>query len=230
MDAFLFHRHLEDDEHIRMIVHKHWLIGLRFLVWPTVSFLLADTLLILRHSQPAIFLGGLWAVLSLVWWLRNFFDYYLDAWIITDHGVIDLEWLGWFHRQSSRILYSDIQGVSTEIHGITGTLLRFGTISIEKISTGTAVSLPHVPSPRRVESAILQNMEGYLHSKNLKNAKHIEELLSQFVAEHINEDDVQKARGNASSSAPAVSKSDRQAPKRPTKKSFSSTRIGSPNS
>ncbi len=211
MDAYLFRKNLEDDEQIRLVVHKHWLVGLRFLVWPTVSFLLADAVLFLRHAQPAVLLGFLWAVASLVWWLRNFFDYYLDAWIITNHGVIDLEWLGWFHRQSSRILYSDIQGVSTEIHGVTGTLLRYGTISIEKISTGSAVSISHVPRPRRVESAILQNMEAYLHAKNLKNAKHVEELLSQFVAQHVQETDVREQR----------------TPRRTTKASFTSSKIGS---
>jgi hypothetical protein len=106
-----------------------------------------------------------------VWWARNFFDYYMDAWIITNHGVIDLEWHGWFHRQSARILFSDVQGVSYEIKGVTGTLMRFGTVSIEKISTGAAVSLSHVPRPRTVETLILRNMETYLHTKNLKDTK-----------------------------------------------------------
>ena len=207
LNESLFKKHLEDDEHIVLVVHKHWLVGLRFLVLPTVSFLLADMLLLLRPSRAAAAIAGLWAVISLVWWLRNFFDYYLDAWVITNHGVIDLEWLGWFHRQSSRILYSDIQGVSTETHGITGTLLRYGTVSVEKISTGSTIAIDHVPRPRRVESAILQNMEGYLHTKNLKNAKHVEEILSQFVAQHVQENEVQKS------------------PRRVTKSSFTSSRI-----
>lgn len=216
MDMFLFKKHLEDDEHIRMIVHKHWLLGLRVLLWPTVFFLLPVALLAVRQSQPVAMIAGLFGVIALVWWLRNFFDYYLDAWIITDHGIIDLEWLGWFHRQSSRILYSDIQGVSTEIHGISGTLLRYGTVSIEKISTGSAVTIESVPRPRSVESVILKNMETYLHSKNLKNAKHVEELLSQFVAQHLQEDDAHK-KAHPAPERPA---------NRPSKNSFTSSRIG----
>ena len=216
---FLFKKHLEDDENVRMIVHKHWLLGLRFLALPTVSFLLSWFFLSVRHSQTALVIVAFWSGLSLIWWIRNFLDYYLDAWIVTDHGIIDLEWLGWFHRQSSRILYSDIQGVSTEVHGIAGTLLRFGTISIEKISTGSAISIENVPYPRSVESVILRNMETYLHSKNLKNAKHIEELLSQFVAEHIQEDGFRKEK-NIPAPKPA-----KDPPARPTKKSFTSTKI-----
>lgn len=120
-----------------------------------------------------------------VWWLRSFFDYYLDAWIITDQGIIDVSWHGWFHRQSSRILYSDIHGVSYEIQGIASTLLRFGTVSIEKVSGGTVVSLEDVASPRRVENLILKNMEEYMHTKNLKDAKTVQTILSEFVASSV---------------------------------------------
>lgn len=214
MDGYLFRNHLEADERICLVVHKHWLIGLRFLVWPTVSFLLADALLLIRHSQIAVFIGFLLAVASLVWWMRNFFDYYLDAWIITNHGVIDLKWLGWFHRQSARVLYSDIQGVSTEINGVIGTMLRYGTVTIEKISTGSKISIDCVPRPRKIESAILQNMEAYLHSKNLKNAKHVEELISQFVAQHVHEDDLKP-----------VPVAGHRPPRRANRTSFTSSRI-----
>ena len=220
MNSYLFRKHLEDDEQIRLVVHKHWLIGIRFLLFPTASLLLGGAILLLGRSPAAAAIGGLWAVVSLVWFLRNFFDYYLDAWVITNHGVIDLEWLGWFHRQSSRILYSDIQGVSTEIHGVTGTLLRYGTVSVEKISTGSAISIDRVPRPRRVESAILQNMEAYLHTKNLKNSKHIEELLSQFVAEHIQEKEL---KNDDAITPPPVERS----PTRRTRSSFRSSRVGS---
>ncbi len=183
LDRFFFGRHLEDDEHVRAIIHKHWLLGLRVLFWPSVSFLCSWIVLALVAGSPVLLvIVALWSVASLVWCLRGFFDYYLDAWIITDQGIIDLEWHGWFHRQSTRVLYSDIQGVSYVIQGVVGTLLRYGTINVEKISTGSVMSLSHVPRPRSVEGAILKNMEAYLHAKNLKDAKHVQELLADFVA------------------------------------------------
>jgi hypothetical protein len=174
--------------------------------------------LAVRHTEFAVLLCALWIAASAVWWLRSFLDYYLDAWVITDQGIIDLEWLGWFHRQSARILYSDIQGVSYEIHGVLGTLLRFGTVAIEKISTGSAVSLSQVPRPKTVEATILRNMETYLHSKNMKNAKHIEELLSTFVAQHMQEDTLKESRQPA------------PAPRKKKSPAFSSARIRSKRS
>ena len=219
LETFFFGRHLEDDEKVTMIVHKHWTIGLKELMAPTISFVLAWGLLALRQTPLAVSIAGVWGIASLAWWVRNFLDYYLDVWIITDRGIIDLEWRGWFHRQSSRILYSDIQGVSTEINGIAGTLLRYGTVAVEKISTGTTIALPFAPRPRSVESRILKNMEGYLHDKNLKNAKHIQELLSDFVAQSVQEGDFGKKQK-------PVQPPPRTAGARPTKTSFTSSKIG----
>ncbi len=190
LQSTLFSKHLEDDETVAMIVHKHWLIGTKELFAPSLSFLLAIIFLAITRVPIAFYIVAGWASASLVWWLRNFFDYYLDAWIITNHGIIDLEWHGWFHRQASRILYSDVQGVSYEIKGVIGTVMRYGQLSVEKISTGTAVSLEYVPYPRRVESVILKSMEAYLHTKNMKDSKHVQEILAAMIAGKVQMEDL----------------------------------------
>ncbi len=184
--ARLFLRHIDDDEEIVRIVHKHWLLGVRSLIWPVATFLASCMFVVIAGRSVLLYASALAGVASLVWMLRNFYDYYLDAWIITSKGIIDVEWFGWFHRQSSRVLYSDIQGVSYEIQGVLGTVLRYGTISVEKISTGSTISLAFVLHPRAVESLILKCMEGYLHSKNLTDAKHVQEILSQIIAREVN--------------------------------------------
>lgn len=168
-----------------MIVHKHWLIGVREFFWPLVSLVCSGVILYVAPVKIVLYVFLVWAAASVIWFARNFFDYYLDAWIITNIGVIDLAWHGWFHRQSTRILYSDIQGVTNEIQGILSTLFNFGKLTIEKISTGALISLEQVPHPRDVEMIILRNMESYMHSKNMKNAKHVQEILSTFIADQI---------------------------------------------
>ena len=185
LNQFLFRKHLEEDETLQRIVHKHWLLGIKSLFWPTLFFIGTWALLYFIHSRAMFLAVSFVSIAILVWWIRDFFDYYLDAWLVTDHGIIDVEWHGWFHRESSRILYSDVQGVSYEINGIVGTLFRYGTITVEKISTGAAVSLECVKNPRSIETEILRNMEHYLHSKNMKDAKQVQELLATLVAEQI---------------------------------------------
>lgn len=189
----LFGKHLEPDEELRLVVHKHGIVLLSGLFWPSLAFLLALFTLTQLPYHTVILFTALWAIAACVWWLRNFLDTFLDAWIVTDRAIIDVEWFGWFHRKSTRILYSDIEGVSYEIQGMCATLLRYGTVSIERIATGHIVSLDYVPHPRRVEGIILRNMEEYLRSKNLKDAKHVQEILSTIVAEQLQLQNVEDA-------------------------------------
>lgn len=185
LHGILLSKHLEEEETLLRAVHKHWLLGVRVLFWPTVFLALGGALVWLYPVQGVAWAAGAWSLVCAVWWLRSFFDYYLDAWIITDQGIIDIAWHGWFHRESTRVLYSDLQGVSYEIKGVWGTLLRYGSISVEKISTGSSMCLESVPRPKRVELLILQSMEAYLHKKNLKDARQVQELLAALVAERV---------------------------------------------
>lgn len=184
-DRLLFRRHLEEDEELRKIVHKHWGVILLAVIWPSVSVLLAIAAAVLLPYRTVILLAGCWASFSMVWWLRNFFGEYLDAWLVTDSAVIAIEWFGWFHRRSTRILYSDIEEVSYEVQGVLATFFRYGTVSVERIATGAVVSLDYVPHPREVTGTILRSMEEYLRTKNLKDAKNVQEILSTIVAEQL---------------------------------------------
>jgi len=183
---FLFQKHLEEDEVLVKVVHKHWFIGIKTLFWPTVFAACVLLLPFLSQSKAMLVVSTVAGITALVWWLRNFFDYFLDAWLLTDQGIIDIAWFGWFHRQSTRVLYSDLQGVSYEIKGVWGTLFNFGTVSVEKISTGAVISLEYVKNPKQVELLTLKYMEGYLHKKNMKDASQVQKLLATLVAEQIN--------------------------------------------
>jgi hypothetical protein len=189
---FFFSQHLDDKEEIQMVVHKHWLLGIKSLWLPSLFFVAVWSLLYFVHTQYAIYGISLAATAIAVWWIRNFMDYYLDAWLVTNKGVIDLAWHGWFHRTSARVLYSDIQGLEYEIHGIVGTLLGYGEISLEKISTGTTISMEYVKRPRKVESVILECMETYTHKKNLKDATAVQNILAEFVASTMQKREVEE--------------------------------------
>ncbi len=199
LNALLFKRHLDDDEQIIRVVHKHWLVGLKFLFWPAVVFLGFALLLTVAPRPPVVYVIAGLAAMTIVWGVRNFLDYYLDAWMITDTGIVDVEWHGWFHRESSRVLYSDLQGVSYEIDGLGATLLRYGTLSVEKISNGSEISMEYVPHPRAVEALILKRMEAYLHTKNLKDATAVQDLLATVIAREMQMNELRGKKGSSSS-------------------------------
>ena len=198
LNGLLFKRHLDADEQIVCVVHKHWLLGFQFLFWPAVVFLGFVALIGVVPRPPILYVLAVLAMMTVVWGVRSFLDYYLDAWMITDTGIVDVEWHGWFHRESSRVLYSDLQGVSYEINGLWATLLRYGTVSVEKISNGAEIAMEYVPRPRRVEALILKQMEAYLHTKNLKDATVVQDLLATVIAREMQ---MKELRGKGGASA-----------------------------
>jgi hypothetical protein len=210
----LLQRHLEDDEIAVHIVRAHWIFALKALALPTLSVLLALAAFTVAKTNAALAVVAFWSAASLLWWVRQFLDYSMDAWIISNHGIIDLEWHGFFHRQSARVLFSDVQGVSYEIKGVLGTLLRYGTISIEKISTGGTVSIAKVYNPRGVEVMVLKGMETYMHTKNLKDAKHVQTILSEMVSDHVQMQEMEKLCAKQETTTPA-------------RKGFHTSKIGS---
>ena len=197
LHSFFFAKHLEDDETLIGVVHKHWLLGLKSLFWPTLLLAGSVVILSMHPSKGLLIAIAFWSVILLVWWLRNFFDYYLDAWLVTDQGIVDIAWHGWFHRQSTRIDYSAMEGVSYEVKGILGTFLKYGTVSIEKVGTGSVVSMDQVKNPRDIESAILLCQETCLRSKNMKDSSAVKDLLAEIVAERMSLREMEKKEEEA---------------------------------
>ncbi len=194
LNRFFFKQHLEDDEHIVFVAHKHWRLGVQTLFWPTLLFAGVWAILYFAPNRYMLYGVALAAVAVLVWWIRNFLDYFLDVWLVTNKGIVDLEWHGWFHRSATRILYSDVEGVTYEVKGILSMLYNYGDLTLEKVSTGTTITMPYVHRPKRVAGLIMTTMEKYIHSKNLKDAKTVQTILAEFVAGEMQKQAVEPFR------------------------------------
>src|SRR3989344_6849894 len=180
-----FQRHLEDDEPLYLIIHKHWFLSVKELSLPVLAFIGTLILGFIAPITPVFAILLMIDVGIFVWFFRNFLDYYLDALLITDRAVIDVELHGWFHRESTRIEYSSIEGVSYEIKGIFGTLLQYGTITIERIGSGSVLEIEKVKNPRDVESAILACQTACLRTKNLRDSAQVKDIIAEIVAERM---------------------------------------------
>lgn len=188
-DKLLFARHLEADEKLEYVVHKHWFEIFRptfkvslFGILPPLFFIVFFTGI--DFSNPVFYLILIWLVLGLLNIFYIWMDWYYDAWLLTNQSIIDLEWKGLFERSSARIEYSAVDGVAYELSGFWGFLLGFGDIRIDKVST-QAVSLPNANSPRVAESWILRQQEKFLERKNLTDSNALKEILAEVVKDHI---------------------------------------------
>ncbi len=155
------------DEIVLLVIRRHWIVfavpallfGVLF-VLPAIALAAAFALFpALAAPAPAASAKFLFALYLLVLTLGIFIfwmKYYLDAWIITDQRIIDIEQHGLFHREVSEIAMERIQNVTIEIPGFLATVMKFGTIKIQTASESDFV-ITDVPDCYRAKDLILKH-------------------------------------------------------------------------
>lgn len=157
----------EKDEKVMMVIHKHWtaiilhlFLYLVYFAIPIAAYFIVSQFLIAGISEfpylPLIIL-----VISLYyifWWfglLKGWIDYYLDAWIITDRRLIDMEQKGFFSHTVAELRLDKIQDVQVEIKGFIPSMFHFGTIKVQTAAAVQLFNLEDIPDPEKMRNLIL---------------------------------------------------------------------------
>lgn len=183
VQKILFRRHLDDEEDLIYVAHKHWSEIIASSVKTAVfGFLVPWTV---WFFIPSVFwVAVAWTFIFWCWYLYQLADWYFDAWLATTKSIIDVEWFGIFHNMSTRIPYAEVREIQWEIKGIGGTLLRYGKASIS-MATGGHVVLENVASPKKVELRIIEIRDDYLRHQKMTQSEALQELLSDMLVDHI---------------------------------------------
>lgn len=156
-----------EDEEIILLLRRHWLILLLefFPLFLLLLFLLffnlfSENMLVwLPDFVSADFFYLMDSFLFMFFWLIIFIvwlDYYLDVWIVTDQRIVNIEQKGLFFREISELEHSKIQDVTTEVHGIVPTLLKFGYVYIQTAAEKSRFVFKQVPDPVLVRTVIMK--------------------------------------------------------------------------
>ncbi len=179
IDEIAFRGLLSKGEHIEYVAHKH-----AFLAYPTLfkaMFVGIALPALLYWLFPPLFMLWLaWIALGIAYFCYKLSQWYLDAWIITNVAVIEQQWISFFNKNTTRVDYQNIEGVSTNIKGFWNTILGYGDIQIEHMSA-EPVLLEGVSKPRRVERLILLHQRQYLRQQNFSDHNKLKDLLSNLL-------------------------------------------------
>jgi uncharacterized membrane protein YdbT with pleckstrin-like domain len=121
-------------------------------VWPAV--------LVGSLSRPTLLLMASAYYLNL--WLfivTTFIDYYLDAWVVTTHRVLNIEQSGLFSRAVSELDVSRIQDVTSEVKGVIAFIFGYGNVHIQTAGETERFMFEQVPNPEEVRKGILLVIE-----------------------------------------------------------------------
>lgn len=164
--------HLQPDEVVETVVRKHWFVLAEQFTALFVLFLAPFVLarLVSSGTLPAPLLADALAALSaptktvlaaswaLLFWVRFFAfyaDHYLDAWIVTNKHLIDVEQKSFFHRDIATLALESIEDIAIEVRGLIPTLLSYGTIRVQTAAQSREFIMDHAPRPERVKEILL---------------------------------------------------------------------------
>ncbi len=155
---------LEEGEYIVTKVRKHWW---GILVWSTSLVVLGFLPLLfgilffevsLLSDPHMVNLFGLgytvWVTILWVLFFVDWTDYYLDVWVVTNKRVVDIDHIGLFSRDVSTVRLDDIEDITTELHGVISTLLKFGTITLQTAGSRNEFYLRNAKNPEHAKTII----------------------------------------------------------------------------
>ncbi len=156
--------HIQDDERILLVVRKHWLV-LKLAMLPIVllgffGFVVIQAFSVIQNDAlgtfvNALWLLGVWMLIFTVWT-----NYFLDAWIITDKRIIDIDQRYLFNRATSTTRIERIQDARVEVPGFLATMFGYGNLRIQTAGADAEfIFIEGVPNPERIKNTIMEYVD-----------------------------------------------------------------------
>ncbi len=139
-----------------------WLLGGIFLL---ASFFLMFYLWQQNVWGPLVF--GALIIVALILLLRAYWQHYFTAWILTNLRLVDFYQQGFFHQETSEVIYDKILEVYSRKEGVMSGLFNLGDVYVEISGSKAKLKLKRVRSYDRAVAEILLQQEDY--QKNLLN-------------------------------------------------------------
>ncbi len=186
----LFASYLDDGEKIVHIAHKHPLV-LKIKGAKTSFFgIMLPTILYFFVFQDYLTVFLVWWGVGAIGMFYHFIDWYFDAWLLTNIGIVDVEQNGFFDMTSTRIEYHMIEGISYTINGFWRTVFNFGDITVDKLGAKTSVVLRDANNPKKLERLVMKFQEKYVFEKSVRDHSKLKDMLSEMIAYHVQGDKI----------------------------------------
>lgn len=130
-----YQKHIPEEQEILQVLHQHWIVVFdRFILWLSFGALIPSFLYYqserLRELIP-FFIVEMFLFLVFSKILYELYNWYYDAWVITDTAIFDIEW-SLLKTNVESVHFESIEGVEVEKHRIWDAILNKGDIIIHK--------------------------------------------------------------------------------------------------
>lgn len=180
---YLYKSYLSEGEKIIFVIHRHLLLEMKNF-FQIIFFGVFMPLFMWWLFPKLLPISIIWGTIGVVRFIYEFFDWYYDAWLVTNVSVVEVIWEGFFQKSSTRIEYHIIQGIGYEVKGILRTIFNYGSLTLEKF-TGNASKFDGAVSPRKKVEMLTAAQDKFVKSKNYKDHHALQGLLSDLLQQHV---------------------------------------------
>lgn len=173
-------KNLKEEEEVIAIVRPFWLtMGVP--IFFAAFLLLVDVFLFAWFLQ-----FGSWGVLGfflllltgLLWGVRSWIVWSLNAFILTNQRLIDVDQKGFFHRTVSEAALGKIQDVSFTVQGPWQTMFQYGKVIVQTAGTTTNLELEGVHHPEQIQELVTKLQQTVQEERGMKDELTASELLA----------------------------------------------------
>lgn len=158
----------DEEEKIILLVRKHWITNLGWMVLVAVMILAP----LLLGRLPFLELMPLrFQFMSLILWyllttavaLEGFLSWFFDAFVITDERIIDIDFYNLIYKNITATKIDNIEDVTYTVSGALPSMLNYGTVLVQTAGAGIrltpgdtkpSIEIRDTPKPAKVARLI----------------------------------------------------------------------------
>ncbi len=157
-----------------------WIIVLPVLVGLVILALPFFLIYPLFHQgQAGIIIFVSLIIVSLLWLIRTYLKYHYTVILLTNRRLIEVEQKNILSRSVVSVVYSQIQDISYQCHGVVKSILKIGDIYIS-LNNHSKLKLPNIAQPQALVDQIVTLQEVYVAQKQDKNNQAALKLLNKI--------------------------------------------------
>lgn len=168
---------LNPEEKIIKIYRKHWYVILMQAIvfsFAILAILMGGAILFFKINDTGLKMLVLFATITIlnimiISFFVGYANYWLDAWLVTNERIVDIEQKSFFVRDFAEFKLSKIQDVVVTVAGVFPTFLNFGNVKIETASENETLIFEDIPNPYQAKSDILALCDEYIKSHSINS-------------------------------------------------------------
>ena len=125
-------------------------------VVPSLAFLVRVDLAGVFGARQLFYLGLFWLLVTAGYAFYKFIFWYFNVYLVTNERIIDFDFRGILHKETSFAKLGQIQDVSPKVIGFFGTFFHYGNIFIQTAAERPEFEFHNVAMPEKVAQAILE--------------------------------------------------------------------------